>query len=83
MLEIRNNKVFTSEGEYLKTIYCPKKIHVKNLEKLDKYNLYCTGCKKNILDTDYVLEGKLIEKLKRDKDICLKINRLNPMFRFV
>ena len=83
MFNIIDKKIFTKDGDYLKTINCPKNKSVKDLESQDKYNLYCKSCEKNILDTDYISENKLLETLKKDKDICLKINRLNPMFRFI
>lgn len=83
MLNIIDKKIFTKEGEYLKTINCPKKVSIKDLTKEKNKSLYCKNCKKSILDTDYISENKLIATLKKDKNICLKINRLNPMFRIV
>ena len=83
MLNIIDKKIFTKEGEYLKSIDCPKKVSIKDLKKVKDMSLYCNSCEKSILDTDYVSEDKLINTLKKDKNICLKINRLNPMFRFV
>ena len=83
MLNIINKKIFTKEGEYLKSINCPKKVSIKDLKKVKDKTLYCKNCEKNILDTNYISENKLIATLKKDKNICLKISRLNPMFRFV
>ena len=82
MLNIIDKKIFTEEGKYLKTINCPKKISLKDLSK-DENKLFCKGCNKNIIDTNFTNEDKLIKILKKDKNTCLKISRLNPMFRFV
>ena len=83
MLNIVGKKIFNQEGEYLKTIECPKKISSIDLEIKDEQTLYCNNCKKDIIDTQYISEKELIKILKKNKDTCLKISRLNPMFRFV
>jgi len=83
MLNIIDKKIFTKEGEYLKSINCPKKVSFEDLKNEKDKSLYCHNCEKAILDTDYISEDKLIDKLKKDKNICLKISRLNPMFRIV
>ena len=83
MLNIIDEKIFTQEGEYLKTIQCPKKISASDLEQKDEQTLYCNNCEKVIMDTEYLSEKELVNILKKNKDTCLKISRLNPMFRFV
>ena len=83
MLNIIDKKIFTKEGEYLKSVNCPKKVSIKDLKKEKDKSLYCNNCEKSIVDTDYISENKLIAILKKDKNICLKISRLNPMFRIV
>ena len=82
MLNIVGKKIFNQEGEYLKTIECPKKISSIDLEIKDEQTLYCNNCKKDIIDTQYISEKELIKILKKNKDTCLKISRRNPMFRF-
>ena len=83
MLKIANKKIFTQEGKYLKTIQCPKKISASDLEQKNQQTLYCNNCEKDIIDTQYISEKELVNILKKNKDSCLKISRLNPMFRFV
>ena len=83
MLNIIDMKIFTQEGKYLKTIQCPKKISVSDLEQKDEQTLYCNNCEKDIIDTQYISEKELVNILKKNKNICLKISLLNPMFRFV
>ena len=83
MLKIIDKKIFAQEGECLKTIQCPKKISASDLEQKDEQTLYCNNCEKYIIDTQYISEKELVNILKKNKDTCLKISRLNPMFRFV
>ena len=83
MLNIIDKDIYTDKGEFLKTIDCPKKVSIKDLRKVKDKPLYCNNCEKNILDTEYMSEGNLIKTLKKDKNTCLKISRLNPIFRFV
>ena len=83
MLNIIDKKIFTQEGKYLKTIQCPKKISASDFEQKNQQTLYCNNCEKDIIDTQYTSENELINILKKNKDTCLKISRLNPMFRFV
>ena len=59
------------------------KISASDLEQKDEQTLYCDNCEKNIIDTQYILEKELVNILKENKETCLKISRLNPMFRFV
>ena len=83
MLNIIDNNIYTEKGELLKKIDCPKKVSIKDLRKDKDKSLYCKNCEKNILDTEYMSKENLINILKKDKNTCLKISRLNPMFRFV
>ena len=83
MLNVIDKDIYSEKGELLKTIDCPIKISLKDL-RIDKdKSLYCKNCDKNIIDKYYMSEEKLTEILQKDKDTCLKISRLNPMFRFV
>ncbi len=80
MLTIKDKNIYTEKGVFLKTISCPKKISYSSLiRKTDKHML-CSSCKRNIIDTDNISEEELIDILTKDKDTCLVINRLNPMF---
>lgn len=83
MLNIIDKKIYTKEGEYLKTIQCPKKISASDLEQKNEQTLYCNKCEKDIIDTQYTSEKELIKILKKNKNTCLKISRLNPMFSFI
>ena len=82
MLVVRDSKIFTEGGQYLKTIHCPKKVSAATLERVDYKTLHCQGCKDTVVDTDYLTEAEVVAKIAENADICLKISRLNPDFRF-
>jgi hypothetical protein len=83
LLTVKDSNIYSDKGVFLKTIHCPKKVSYSSLiRKTDKHML-CSTCYKNLLDTDNVSENELVDALTRDKDTCLVINRLNPMFNFL
>lgn len=83
MLKIKDKNIYTEDDVFLKNINCPQKISVKNLVVKSPKHLLCKSCKKIIIDTEYIKEEELVKILKKDKNTCLKINKLNPMFRFI
>ena len=83
MLYIKGNTLETSEGQYLKTIHCPKKVAMNELEtQSDSANYTCTQCEKTLLNTDYLSETQVIDAVNVDPDVCLTINMLNPIFQW-
>jgi hypothetical protein len=82
MFIIKDKNIFTEDGLFLKKIDCPKKATVKDLIKETDKKLLCNSCKKNVLETEYMSEIEIRETLEKDQTTCLKISRLNPMFRF-
>ena len=82
MLVVRDNKIYTEDGQHLKTIHCPKKVSATALERVDYKTLHCLGCKDVVIDTDYLTEAEVVAKIAENADICLKISRFNPDFRF-
>ena len=83
MLTIKNKKIYSDKGIYLKTISCPKKASYSSLMRKTDKNMLCYRCNKNVIDTDKIDEEELVDILTKDKDTCLVINRLNPMFDFL
>ena len=83
MLTIKNKKIYSENGSFLKKIDCPKKVTVSDLHKKCEKKLLCKSCDQNILDTQYMSEKELCLILENDTNICLKISKLNPMFRFI
>ena len=82
MLTIKDSNIYSDKGVLLKTIHCPKKITYSSLIRKTDKRMLCSACDKNLLNTDYVSEEELVGTLIKDKDTCLVINRLNPMFNF-
>lgn len=83
MLTVKNKKIYAENGSFLKKIDCPKKITVSDLQKRSYKKLLCKSCNQNILDTEYMSEKELCQILEKDKSTCLKISKLNPMFKFI
>ena len=82
MLVVRDSKIFTEAGQHLKTIHCPKKMAAATLERVDYKTLHCRGCKDVVIDTDYLTEAEVVAHIAANADVCLKISRFNPDFRF-
>jgi hypothetical protein len=83
MLTVKNKKIYAENGSFLKIIDCPKKITVSDLQNKSDKKLLCKSCNQNILDTEYMSEKELCQILEKDKSTCLKISKLNPMFKFI
>jgi hypothetical protein len=82
MLVVRDSKIFTEAGQYLKTIHCPKKVSAAALERVDYKTLHCFACKETVIDTDYLTEAEVVAHIAANADVCLKISRFNPEYRF-
>jgi len=80
LLTIKNKKIYSDKGVLLKTISCLKKVSYSSLVRKTDKHMLCSSCQKNLIDTDNISEEELVDTLKKDKDTCLVINRLNPMF---
>ena len=82
MLNITDKKIYMDDGSFLKKIECPKNISASDLNTQPDNKLFCNQCEKNIIDAQAISEDNLIKLLKEDKNTCVKISCLNPMFRF-
>lgn len=80
MLVISESKILNEEGTVIKEVNCPQKATIKDLEETLSGNYLCTGCKRNVVNTDLITEAELISILEVDKNACLKINLANPIF---
>ena len=83
LLNIIDKNIYMDDGSFLKKIECPKNISASDLSTQPDNKLFCNECEKSILDVQAISENNLVKVLKEDKNACLKISRLNPMFRFV
>jgi hypothetical protein len=82
LLTVKDSNIYSDKGVLLKTISCPKKVSLSSLIRKTDKQLLCSSCQKNLIDTNNVSEKELVDILTKDKDTCLAINRLNPMFNF-
>lgn len=80
-LVIRDQKIYTSEGELLKEISCPRRMAKRDLEGGLGNDFQCGHCAENVLNTDLMTERDLVSALKENPDTCLFINLANPMFK--
>jgi hypothetical protein len=83
MLTIRNNKIIDAKGTVLKTVFCPKQMTDADLKSPNAPKSQCTHCDRDVINTDYMTEPQIIEKLKEDPATCLKINLYNPIFKVI
>ena len=83
LLNIIDKNIYMDDGSFLKKIECSKKISASDLNIQPDNKLFCNQCEKSIIDAQAISEDKLVKVLKEDKNACLKISRLNPMFRFI
>ena len=79
MLKIKDKKIY-KDDVLLKEIHCPKKINQSELQKSGK-DFACLSCNKKIINTDFLNEDELVSILLKDKNTCMSINPLNPLFR--
>ena len=82
MLSIKGQTIFDENGKKLKEIGCPHRVTTSELQRVTPTKLLCEKCSKDIIDTDYFTEAQIIEILNKDKETCLKINPINPIFNF-
>ena len=83
LLNLIDNNIYMDDGSFIKKIECHKNISASDLSAQPDNKLFCNQCEKNIIDAQAISEDNLTKLLKEDKNTCVKISRLNPMFRFV
>lgn len=80
VLTIRNNLLYTNEGEMLKEVFCPRKVTDDDLNRDDGNNFSCAQCNETVANTDYMTEDEIIAMLLKSPETCLYINLGNPLF---
>lgn len=83
MLIIKGQNIYTEDGRLLKTLDCPMDITAKELQPIDRFTYSCTSCDKAVVNTDYMAEDEIVNRLSDEPDTCLKINKFNPIFRIM
>lgn len=79
-LRIKNNAIYSPDGEKLKDIYCPRKVDQADLKNRSDGHFDCGNCNQVIMNTDFISEKQLIDLLQQAPETCLLINLENPLF---
>jgi hypothetical protein len=67
-----SNNLYSDDGDFLKTLYCPKNLSRVELLQSNSPNInYCKLCNETVLDTSSLSDAIVSEILKRDRDQCV------------
>ena len=80
MLKIKNKRIYAEDGTYLKTISCPLNVAEHDLHQISETKFSCEKCAKEVVQTDFLTEGEIIDLLTTNPDTCLKISLFDPLF---
>lgn len=83
VLKIDGKDIFDQDGNWLKSISCPKVAQRKDLTKGSVNNLLCSICERKVHDTDHMTEQAIVDLLQKGPEACLSINLMNPIFDIV
>jgi hypothetical protein len=74
-VELTTKKLYTDDGRFLKTIYCPKEKEWQELSPLKHSNArHCDSCSCAVHDTKGMSDADLVQLLKTDPKACLAIS---------
>lgn len=70
------SQLFTDKGLLIKKIECPFKVKWNDLEKNKSTNDFrtCNNCDNVVLDTKYLSDLDLLNKIKENENTCFKVN---------
>ena len=83
VLKIDGKDIFDQDGNWLKSISCPKAAQRRDLTKGSVNNFSCSICAKKVHDTDHMTERAIVDLLQKSSEACLLINLMNPIFDIV
>ena len=83
VLKINGKDIFDQDGNWLKSIHCPKLAQRKDLIASSSNKYSCSLCGKTIYDTDHMTEEVIVGLLQKEPEACLSINLMNPVFEKV
>jgi hypothetical protein len=67
-------EIYTDKGEFVKTMNCPYKMNWDNLETTIINMRKCANCDHLIVDTEVITDDELLKMVRKNPDICLKID---------
>lgn len=82
-MKFHNNSLYDNEGQKLKELHCPVEPSVRKLEPKTNHIDVCRNCSKEVVNVENVEEFELINLIKDNPEICVKINRFDPRIEFV
>lgn len=73
IFEPRSGALYADDGEFLKTVYCPMALRVKDLAELpgSKTDRYCNTCETTIKCIDEWTDSDMREALQRTPNVCV------------
>ena len=67
-------EIYTDKDEFVKRMNCPYKINWDNLEDTNSTSRKCENCDHLILDTVFLTDYNLLNVVRDNPNICLKID---------
>ena len=67
-------EIYTDKDEFVKRMNCPYKINWDNLEDTNSASRKCENCDHLILDTAFLTDYNLLNLVRENPNICLKID---------
>jgi len=68
------NELYTDSGELLKKLHCPYRMAWEDMERTNAQNKKCGQCQQIIIDTAYLTDEEVKQKLSEQPATCLKID---------
>ncbi|MCE2962982.1 MAG: hypothetical protein ACK5UE_01935 [Chitinophagales bacterium] len=68
------NELYTDSGELLKKLHCPYRMAWEDMERTNAQNKKCSQCQQIIIDTAYLTDEEVKQRLRAQPTTCLKID---------
>ena len=66
--------LFTDSGQFLKTLFCPRRKRWEEMTPMDSQSRFCESCSRNVHDTAALSDRELQHLLHREPEACLSIS---------
>ena len=75
IINLKENTIYTDDGEFIKKLECPQDITEEDLENSESNPLikHCVYCSKGIYKTENLTDAELKEMVARDPKVCFYI----------
>ncbi len=75
--------IYTDNDKLIKKLDCPYKKQWDGLSEYNEKSRKCLTCNNLVVDTKYLSEEKLVNMVKENPDICIKVDLLQDNIRVV